>query len=157
MDDGRVLDRVEDLLHRVADWQHVARRVLEAIVLAGVHERRRVRKEVAVNHHLVKGGGDLQRRGRAPAVPGLARRDGPGDAPAHFLWRLEDVLAVAREISLTEHAPRRFGPPPGLRRTSLRQHTAPPYDGYERTEKPRPLWSSSCLVLWPRSVLLPLY
>src|SRR2546425_7159160 len=58
----RGLHGIEDLFHRVADRQDVTGRVLQAVTLPGVHQGRRVRQEVAVDHHLVEGGRDLPDR-----------------------------------------------------------------------------------------------
>ena len=126
VDDGGGLHRVEDLLHRVADRQDVAGRVLQAVALAGVHQRRRVRQEAVVDHDLVEGFGDLPHRRRAPAVPRLARGDGQGDAPAHLLGSLDHLPVLAREIALTQDAQRWLSPLAHLRRTDLRQHALPP-------------------------------
>ena len=48
VDERRSLDAFEDAVHRVLDGQHVAGRILEAVALASVHERGRVREEFQV-------------------------------------------------------------------------------------------------------------
>ena len=70
VDDGGRLHRVEDLLHGVADREDVAGRVLELVPLPRVHEGRGVRQELAVDHQVVEGAGDLvdHRRALAPAL-----------------------------------------------------------------------------------------
>src|SRR5439155_11916045 len=62
VDDRRGLHRVEDLFHRVADRQDIARGVLKAVSLAGVHEGWRVRQEVPLDHDVVERLGDLPDR-----------------------------------------------------------------------------------------------
>ena len=61
--------------------QDVAGRVLELVPLARVHEGRRVRQELAVDHHVVEGAGDLvddrralARSGPPPAAMAAATR-----------------------------------------------------------------------------------
>ena len=121
VDDGRGLDRLEDLLHRVAHGQHVAGGVLEVVALARVHQRRRVGQEVPLDHHVVEGGGHLVDRGRAAAEPLLGGRDGAGDPPAHLLGRLDDLSPARGRDSA------RAGPA-GPARTSGR-----PWAGVSRT------------------------
>ena len=119
MDDRRGLDRVEDLLHRVAHGQHVAGGVLEVIALARVHERRRVRQEVPLHHHVVERGGHLVDRRRAAAEPLLGGRDGAGHPPAHLLGRLGDLIAFAGEIALAQDPQGGLGPAADLGRARL--------------------------------------
>ena len=123
LDDGGRLHRLEDLLHGVADRQHVAGRVLERVPLARVHERRGVRQEVALDHHVVEGGRRSRGRppGSAPSGPppaAMAR----GDPPAHLLRGLPDLSLLAGEIPLPQHAERRLGPVAYLGRSCLGRH-----------------------------------
>ncbi len=82
------LDGLEDLVHRVADRQHEARRELQAVVLAGVHQRRGVGQESPVHHHLVEATGDLVDLLRRLPPGRLGGGDGMRNAPAHVLGRL---------------------------------------------------------------------
>src|SRR5262249_13439266 len=122
VDDGGGLHGVEDLLHRVADGQHVAGGVLQPVTLAGVHEGRRIGQEAPVDHRLVERFGDLPHRRRTASVPRLAGRDGHGDAPAHLLGSLDDLPVFPREIPLTQDAQRGLGPLADLRRAGFGQH-----------------------------------
>jgi hypothetical protein len=126
VDDGRGLDGVEDLLHRVANGQDVARGVLQAVALARIHQRRRVGDELALDHHVVEGLGHLPHRGRAAPVPGFTRRNGHRDPPAHFLRRLDHFSVLAEEIALAEDAKGGFSPLADSGGAGLRQHPAPP-------------------------------
>ena len=115
-------DGVEDLLHRVAHREHVARRVLEAVALARVHERRRVREVVPVDHDVVERGRDLSDGGVAPPVPGFARRDRQRDPPAHLLRGLDDLASLPHEVALPEHPQSWLSPLADFRWAGLRQH-----------------------------------
>src|SRR5207237_2467010 len=115
------------LLHRIADWEHVACGVLQPVALAGVHEGRRVRQEAAIDHRLVEGFGDLADRRRAASVPRLARRDGQSNAPTHLLGSLDDLPVFPREVPLTQDAQRGLGPLADLRRAGLGQHRRSPF------------------------------
>src|SRR4029453_14469707 len=110
--DGRPLHRLEDLLHRVPDREHVARRVLQRILLPRVHQRGRVGQEVAVDHPVVEGGGHFRDRGLAAPEAGLRGRDGEGHAPAHLLGGLAHFAVLAREVTLAKHTQGRLRPAP---------------------------------------------
>ena len=122
VNDRRGLHGVEDLLHGVAHGQHVAGRVLKPVALARVHERGRVRQELALHHHVVEGLRDLTDRCRGASVPRFARRNGRRHPPAHFLRRLRHLAVLPAEVTLAEHSPRGLGPLTDLRRTGFRQH-----------------------------------
>src|SRR5262249_21736108 len=122
VNDGSCLDRVEDLGHRVPDRQHVAGGVLELVLLARVHQGRRVGQEEATDHHVVEGGRHfVHGRGGAPE-PTFGGRDGARHAPAHLFGRLCHDAVVAREITLVEHAQRRLRPVTNLGGTCGRGH-----------------------------------
>ena len=106
VDDGRGLDGVEDLLHRVAHGEDVAGGVLELVVLARVHQRGRVGQELPLDHHVVEGGGDLLGGGRAPTEARLGVGDGARHTPAHLLRGLDDLPLPAGEVALGQHAQR---------------------------------------------------
>src|SRR4030095_3100065 len=112
LDDGGRLHRLEDLLHRVPDREHVARRVLQRILLPRVHQRGRVGQEVAVDHPVVEGGGHFRDRGLAAPEAGLRGRDGEGHAPAHLLGGLAHLAVLAREVTLAKHTQGRLRPAP---------------------------------------------
>ena len=103
VDQRRVLDRVEDALHRVGDGEHEAgRELLERP--AGVAQRRRVGQEAQRGHQIVEAlldRRDLRLRG---AVPLLGQRDVVRDAPEELLRRLDDAAgAVLGQIAPLEH------------------------------------------------------
>src|SRR5712691_7519483 len=137
MDDRRRLHGVEDLFHGIADGKDVTSRVLKPVALARVHERWRVRQELAVHHHVVEGFRDLAHRCRGAAVPRLARRNGHRHPPAHFLRRLRDLTVFPAEITLPEDTQRGLGPLADLGRTRFGQHRRlPPLKRFRRPAVP---------------------
>ena len=118
VNDGRGLDRVEDLGHGIANGQDVAGRVLEMIVLARIHEGRRVWKKLPFHHHVVEGRGDLAHSGQAPAKALFGARDGEGHPPAHLLGGLRRLTIAADQVALSQHPQGGLGPAPHLRRSS---------------------------------------
>src|SRR4029450_12889781 len=118
VNDGRGLDRVEDLGHGIADGQDVAGRVLEMIVLARVHEGRRVWKKLPFHHHVVEGRGDLADSGQAPAKALFGARDCQGHPPAHLLGGLRRLTIAAGQVAFPQHPQGRLRPAPHPRRSS---------------------------------------
>src|SRR6185437_9305041 len=59
VDQRGVLDSVEDATEAVLDWNHIAGGELEVVALPGVHQRRRVRQELALHHNRIELLGDL--------------------------------------------------------------------------------------------------
>src|SRR5665648_609959 len=78
VDEGGVLDGLEDGLHGVADGEHEAGREL-AQLAAGVHEGGAVGEELEAGHELVEGGLPLF-DGGGGVVQTLGLRDGAGRA-----------------------------------------------------------------------------
>src|SRR5207302_1073912 len=89
-------------------------------------EGRRVRDEVAVDHHVVEGLGDLPNRGPAPTVAPLARRNRDRHTPAHFLRRFDHLAVLAKQITLAQHAQGRLGPLTNFGGAGLQHTGAPP-------------------------------
>ena len=96
VDDGCPLHRLEDLVHGVPDGEHETGRVLEAVVLPGVHQGRGIRQEVAVHHQLVELTGDVVDLFLSLAPGGLGGGDRHGHAPAHIFRGLGDVSGRGR-------------------------------------------------------------
>src|SRR6185295_1967696 len=122
LDDRGRLYRLEDLLHRVPDRQHVAGGVLERVLLARIHQRGGVGQEVTLDHHVVEGGRDLPDRGRAPPEATLRGGDGGGDPPAHLLGGLPHLPLLTGEVPLAQDPESRLGPAAYLGRSCLGWH-----------------------------------
>jgi hypothetical protein len=105
VDEGGVLDRLEDGLHGIAHGEDEAGGEL-AQLAAGVHERRAVGEELQARHELVEGLLPLL-DGGGGVVQALGLGDGARDAPEHLLRGLEHFAALALlEIAPLQHLQR---------------------------------------------------
>ena len=102
VDEGGVLDGLEDRVHGVADGKHEARREL-AELAPGVHERGAVGQELEVGHQPVERVLPLLDRGGG-VVEAFGLGDGVGDAPEQRFGGLLDLAVLPLlEVTAVQH------------------------------------------------------